>query len=131
MTKKRILVVDDETSITRLVKLNLERTGCYDVREVNAGASTLQAAREFQPDLILMDVMMPDLSGGEAAAQLRQDPACKRIPVIFLTAAVKREELAGSGGKIGGRQYVAKPISTEEILAVIERVFNPPKAPGR
>src|SRR2546423_5120830 len=59
MSKRRILVVDDETSITRLLKLNLEQTGSYEVREENLGARVLEAAREFKPDLVLLDVMMP------------------------------------------------------------------------
>ena len=93
MSKKRILVVDDETSITRLLKLNLEQTGNYEVREENFGARVLEAAREFKPDLVLLDVMLPDMDGGDVAAGLKQDPALRKTPVVFLTAAVKKEEL--------------------------------------
>jgi len=124
MEKKRILVVDDEVSITRLLKLNLERTGSYEVREENAGVMALPAAREFRPDLILLDVMMPEVSGGEVAAQLRQDPELRRVPVVFLTAAVKKEELGGPGGLIGGRHYVAKPLSAREVVALIEQTLS-------
>src|SRR5258706_15639749 len=87
MLPKKILVVDDEVTITRLLKLNLEKTGAYVVREENRGAKAYAAAREFKPDLILLDVMMPDLDGGEVAAQLQADPLMKGIPIIFLTAA--------------------------------------------
>ena len=124
MEKKRILVVDDEVSITRLLKLNLERTGDYEVREENAGVMALPAAREFRPDLILLDVMMPEVSGGEVAAQLRQDPELRRVPVVFLTAAVKKEELGGPDGLIGGRRYVAKPLSAREVVALIEQTLS-------
>jgi two-component system OmpR family response regulator len=124
MNKKRILLVDDESSITRLLKLNLERTGQYEVRDVNDPSQAVRAAIEFHPDLIFLDVMMPKLSGGEVAAQLQQQRDCREIPVVFLTAAVKKEELSGPSGTIGGRQYVAKPISTEEVTAVIERVLG-------
>jgi CheY-like chemotaxis protein len=130
MIKKRILVVDDEVSITRLLKLNLERTGQYEVREENAGEMAVPAAREFQPDLIFLDVMMPKISGGEVAAQLRLEPAFRKTPIVFLTAAVKKEELGGPGGKIGGRYYIAKPMSTGEVLAVIEQMLGSPKPPG-
>lgn len=123
MSQKRILVVDDEVSITRLLKLNLERTGQYTVREENAGIMAVPAAREFKPDLILMDVMMPGMTGGDVAAQLREDPALRRIPLVFLTAAVKREEMGGGTARIAGRQYIAKPLNVQEVIAVIEKTL--------
>src|SRR5918996_1630889 len=105
MSKKRILVVDDEAGITRLLKLNLERTGKYEVREENFGARALEAAQAFRPDLVLLDVMMPDMDGGDVAASLKADPALRKTPVVFLTAAIKKEELGAPDGKIGGRTY--------------------------
>jgi CheY-like chemotaxis protein len=71
--KKRILMVDDEPALTRMVKLNLERTGNYEVRTENQGSKAIAAAKEFKPDLIFLDVMMPDMSGDEVAAQLKED----------------------------------------------------------
>ena len=65
MSRKRILVIDDEASFTRNLKLNLEETGEYEVREENKGTEGLTAAREFRPDLILLDVIMPDMAGGD------------------------------------------------------------------
>src|ERR1043166_10113824 len=118
MGKKRILVVDDETSITRLLRLNLEQTGNYEVREENAGARVLKSARDFKPDLILLDVMMPDMDGGDVAAGLKQDPYLRKTPVVFLTAAVKKEELGAPDGKIGGRTYIAKPLDVKGVIAV-------------
>jgi len=123
MNKKRILVVDDEKSITRLLKLNLEQTGNYEVREENFGARAVAAAQEFRPDLVLLDVMMPDMDGGDVAAGLRQDPALRNTPVVFLTAAVKKEELGAPDGKIGGRIYIAKPLNVKGVLSVIERTL--------
>ena len=81
--KKRILVVDDEPALTRMVKLNLERTGSYEVRTENQGSKAVQAAREFKPDLIFLDVMMPDMSGDEVSAQLKEDEELSRIKFIF------------------------------------------------
>jgi CheY-like chemotaxis protein len=121
--KKRILIVDDEASITRLLKLNLEKTGHYDVREENLGSRAVDAAREFEPDLILLDVMMPDMDGGEVAAGLREDPILRKTPIVFLTAAIKKEELGGDQGKVGGRTYIAKPMNVQGVIGVIERTL--------
>jgi two-component system OmpR family response regulator len=124
MSKKRILVVDDETSITRLLRMNLELTGNYEVREENSGGRAIETAQEFKPDLILLDVMMPDMDGGDVAAALRQYPALRKTPVVFLTAAVKQEELGGSKGKIGGRIYIAKPLNMKGVISVIEETLG-------
>ena len=126
MSKKRLLVVDDEVAITRLLKLNLEQSGRYEVRELNSSLGVVPAARMFHPDLILMDVMMPNLEGGEVAALLQQDPELRKIPVVFLTAAVRKEELGGPEGKIGGRHYIAKPLNVQQVQAVIERIVGKP-----
>jgi CheY-like chemotaxis protein len=119
--KKKILVVDDEVSITRLLKLNLEQTGKYEVFEVNQGARALQMAQAFKPDLVILDVMMPDMDGSEIAASFKQDPNLKKTAVVFLTAAIKKEELGGLEGKIGGRTYIAKPLNIQGVISVIER----------
>ena len=119
--KKRILVVDDETSITRLLKLNLEGSGVYEVREENEGTRALAAAREFQPHLVLLDVMMPDADGGDVAAAMRDDAQLKDVPIIFLTAAVRKDELDARGGMIGGYPYIAKPLNVKGVIAEIEK----------
>ena len=126
MNKKRILVIDDEPSITRLLKLNLEQTELYEVREVNDSTQALESAREFKPDLVISDVMMPEVGGGEVAAQLKEDPALRRVPVIFLTAAVRKEELGGPEAVIAGRLYIAKPLDVKSLLAAIERILGKP-----
>jgi CheY-like chemotaxis protein len=123
MSKKRILVVDDETSITRLLKLNLERIANYEVREENSGARALETALEFRPDLILLDVMMPDADGGDVAASMKNQPALRKTPIVFLTAAVKKEELGAPDGNIGGRTYIAKPLNVQGVIGVIERTL--------
>jgi len=118
--KKRILVVDDEPAITRMIKLNLEQTGRYEVRTENLGRNAIEAAREFRPDLILLDVMMPGMLGSEIAAQLQADPELRAIKFVFLTAVVTRGEELRSEGQIGGHTFVAKPISADDLCAVIE-----------
>jgi CheY-like chemotaxis protein len=78
MSKKRILLIDDDPSFTRLLKLNLEETGAYEVRTENRGTAALTAAREFKPDLILLDVVMPDMGGGDVAFQIGADRNVRR-----------------------------------------------------
>ena len=97
MEKKRILIIDDEASFTRMVKLNLEKTGAFEVREENRAAYALTAAREFKPDVILLDVIMPTMDGGDVAAHIRNDRNLKNTPIIFLTATVSQRE-AGQAG---------------------------------
>jgi CheY-like chemotaxis protein len=119
--KKRILVVDDEAALTRMVKLNLEQTGDYEVRTENQGSKAVAAAREFKPDLIMLDVMMPDMTGDEVAAELREDPQLEHIKQIFMTAIVTKEETGETGGEIGGNVFLAKPVKTEDLIAAIEK----------
>jgi len=120
MAKKRILVIDDEASITRTMKVNLERTGAYTVRTENQGGQGLTAAREFKPDLILLDVMMPDVDGGEVATQIESDPALKHVPIVFLTAIVTKEEAGRDGQEIGRHFFLAKPVNLETLIRCIE-----------
>lgn len=122
--KKRILVVDDEPALTKMVKMNLERTGNYEVFTVNQGSKALEAAREFKPDLIFLDVMMPDMSGDEVSAQLREDKALANIKQIFMTAIVTRDETESMGNNIGGNEFLAKPVNKDELIETIERALS-------
>ncbi|MDA1272433.1 MAG: response regulator [Verrucomicrobia bacterium] len=119
--KQRILVVDDQASNTRLLKLCLERTNDYVVREENDSIAALSAAEEFLPHLILLDVMMPGMDGGELAACFQANPKFKTVPIVFLTAAVTKGEVAASGGSLGGRAFLAKPVVLTEVVACIKR----------
>ena len=127
---KRILVVDDELSITRLLKLNLEQTGDYEVATENVSQAALAAAEEFQPDLMLLDVMMPGLDGGNLASQLQTNPKLKGVPIVFLTAAVTREEVRARRGLVGGLPFLAKPVSLDEVLACLKRHLGAPQSTG-
>jgi two-component system OmpR family response regulator len=121
MAKKKILVVDDEASLTRMLRRNLEATGKYEVREENSGAHAYETAREFQPDMIILDVMMPDMDGGDVAAKIQDDESLKHIPIVFLTAILKKEEVAEStGSTIGGRTFLVKPVKVDDLIACIE-----------
>jgi CheY-like chemotaxis protein len=119
--KKRILVVDDEASITRLLKLNLEQTKDYVVRTENDATLALAAAEEFQPDLILLDVMMPGLDGGELASCFQASPKLKEVPIVFLTAAATKAEVYARGGRVGGLPFLAKPVEMAEVIACLKQ----------
>ena len=121
MTKNRILIVDDEPSITQLLRLNLEKTGRYTLRTENTAECVLSALQEFKPELILLDVMMPGMDGGTLAGKIHQTRAFKNVPIVFLTAAVKQEELDARNGVIGGFPYIAKSLNVKGVIAIIEK----------
>jgi DNA-binding response OmpR family regulator len=121
MTKKRILIVDDEAGITQLLRLNLEKSGRYTVRAENDSERALPAAKEFNPDIVLLDVMMPGMDGGTVAEKMRSQRALKKVPIVFLTAAVKQEEVDARHGMIGGFPYIAKPLNVKGVISVIEK----------
>lgn len=121
MNKKRIMIVDDEAPFTRLLKLSLEQTGHYAVRAENDPTRAMQAAQEFQPDLVLMDVMMPEMDGGFLASQFQASASLQKVPIVFLTAAVKRSEVQSHQGLIGGLPFLAKPVGLEELTRCLER----------
>ncbi len=121
MDKKRVLLVDDEQSFTSLLKLNLEETGRYEVRVENWGEDAHQAAREFQPNIILLDIIMPRMPGGNVAAVIHADAELKNIPIVFLTAAVRRSQVEENEGIICDLPCLAKPASVEEVVAMIEK----------
>lgn len=120
MAKKRVLLIDDEVSFTELLKVNLEEAGDYDVRVENRGSCGLEAARDFQPDIIFLDVIMPDLDGSRVAALLRTDPALKDVPIIYVTAILSKRD-KNAPATIGGIGFIAKPVSTGEIIACIQK----------
>jgi CheY-like chemotaxis protein len=121
MTKPRILIIDDEASFTRLLRLNLESTGKYEVRDENWPTKAVAVAKDFRPDLIFLDVMMPGMDGGEIKGRLREVPFLQKTPIVFLTAAVTPVEVEAHKGVIGGEPYLAKPVDLDEIEQCIEK----------
>jgi two-component system OmpR family response regulator len=119
--KKNILVVDDQSRNTRLLKLYLEQTNAYVVLEENNPKAALTAAEKFQPHLILLDVMMPGMDGGELASRMRASPKLKGVPIVFLTAAVTKGEVEAKGGHLGGFPFLAKPVVLSEVLACLKQ----------
>jgi two-component system, OmpR family, response regulator len=123
--KRRILIVDDDANSTHLVKILLERSGPYVVFEENDSTKADQTAHEFRPDVILLDIIMPKMDGGELAAQIESDRQLHNTPIIFLTALVTHGEVK-SGLHIQGHPLVAKPISIPELVEAIEKHFPVP-----
>jgi two-component system sensor histidine kinase/response regulator len=118
--KPRILIIDNSRDFTHSAKVALERTGRYSVWEENEPARAHQTAQHVKPDLILLDIVMPETDGGEVAARIESDPTLHRTPIVFLTALVTKAE-ARSGLQIQGHPFLAKPIRIPELVAGIER----------
>jgi DNA-binding response OmpR family regulator len=121
---RRILIVDDEPNFANMVKLNLEATGYYEVRTENSGSQALRTALRYRPDLVLLDVIMPDKEGPEVMFQFKRDQEAKNIPIVFLTATITREEVSAQNGVIGGHAFVAKPGSIRELVDCIEKQLS-------
>ena len=119
MNPKRILIIDDESGFTRLLKLTLEKTGNFIVREENDGTRAHETAREFKPDLILLDIVMPKIDGGDVASKIKADWSLTKTPIVFLTAIVSNKE-AHSSNLIGGFPFLAKPVSLDNLIKCIE-----------
>ena len=118
MNERKVMIIDDEPGFTRLLKLTLERTGRFEVLEENDGTKAWMAAREFNPDIIFLDVVMPEIDGGDVVQQIRSDPALVHVPIVFLTAIVSAKE---GGHEIGGFPFLAKPVSLDAVIHVIEQ----------
>ncbi len=117
-----VLVVDDDPFISRLLEIELKAAG-YDVRVAGDGKGALELAQERCPDLVLADVMMPNMDGFELARRLRQDPRTASVSIIMLTArGLSADKLEGFA--IGADDYVVKPFDTPELLARIRRVLR-------
>ena len=121
MAKKRILLVDDEKSFTSLLKINLEDTGNYEVRVENWAEDAFAAAKEFKPDLVLLDIIMPRMPGGNVAAQIKADPELKETPIVFFTAAVRKHQVEENENIICDHPCIAKPASLEVVVEMIEK----------
>jgi CheY-like chemotaxis protein len=113
------LIIDNNRDFTYAAKRALETTGRYFVCEENDASKAHQTAQSLKPDLILLDIAMPEADGGEVAARIQSDPALHRIPIVFLTALVTEDE-ERSGLRIHGHPFLAKPISLTELIEAIE-----------
>ena len=122
MSKKTILVVDDEQDLLDLIEYNLKKEG-FDVLKAEDGIKGIELAREHSPNLVLLDIMMPNMDGLEVCEVMRDDDKLKNIPIIFLTARGD-EKTEVEGLNKGGDDYITKPISTTKLISRIKAVMR-------
>ena len=124
---QKVLVVEDTKEIASLVKFKLLSAG-FDVKVAGDGQAGLALAKEFMPDLIIMDVMMPVMNGLETLMNLKADVKSRSIPVILLTAQSTEQEVV-RGLELGADDYVTKPFSPQELLVRVKILLARPRRP--
>lgn len=120
--KQKVLVVDDEPEAVELVEFNLKGAG-YEVTTASDGAEALNKARRIQPNLIILDVMMPEIDGMEVCKLLRRDPATSGIPIVMLTAKASEVDRV-LGLELGADDYVVKPFSPRELVLRVKKLLE-------
>jgi DNA-binding response OmpR family regulator len=123
---KRILVVDDDENILSLERTILEQKG-FDVTTAWGGAQALQLLGERTFDLVLLDVMMPEIDGFTVCRRIKEDPKTRELPVIFLTAKGGGEALA-EGFESGAVMYINKPFTANKLLTIVNTMLEPPSS---
>ena len=121
MTAKRVLMIDDEPDVLKILGKSLQSKG-FTVIQADSGPEGISLALTQHPDVIILDVMMPGMSGGEVAGRLRESPLTKDIPIIFLTALLSKEEEEAMDRCIGNNLTLAKPFDVDELIRLIENV---------
>ena len=123
---KRILVVDDDENILSLERTILEQKG-FAVTTADSGAEALEVLGKEDFDLVLLDVMMPEIDGFTVCRRIKEEPRTKEIPVIFLTAKGGGEALA-EGFESGAIMYINKPFTANKLLTIVNTMLEPPAA---
>jgi DNA-binding response OmpR family regulator len=122
----KIVVADDDADIRELVVFKLRQDG-HEIVAVGDGASAVEACQKATPDLVLLDVMMPGMSGLDACRELRADPALESVPVILLTARAQEADVE-QGFNVGADDYVVKPFSPRELASRVSAVLQRARA---
>lgn len=122
MSKRTILVVEDEESLLKLESILLTSRG-YEVVGVPNGRAALDALEKEKIDLVLLDIMLPELDGFEVCRQIKQNPETRKLPVIMLTAKKSHEDMA-RGDEVGADWYVTKPFKSAKVIETIERFLQ-------
>ena len=120
MEKKKILIVDDEKDTATVLGLFIEKIGMYEVYVETIGSQAFATARALQPDLMLLDIMMPNVDGGEVANQMKADPETRNIPIVFVSGAITKHEAEEQGSTLGGFPVIAKPVRKKELVRVLD-----------
>ncbi len=119
MSKKKILIVEDEESLLKLESILLTSKG-YEVQGVPNGQEALDAIAKEHPDLVLLDIMLPEIDGFEVCRRIKSNQETRHIPVIMLTAKKSREDMA-RGEKVGADWYITKPFKSAMVIETIQR----------
>jgi len=119
---KKILIIDDEENFCRALKKGIEMRSTFHVLTATRGGAGIRLAKTQKPDIILLDIMMSDMAGNDVAKELSESPITASIPVLFVTALISREEVRKSGGVIGGRNFIAKPVIIDELIKKINAI---------
>jgi twitching motility two-component system response regulator PilG len=119
VAKKKILIVEDEESLLKLESILLTSRG-YDVKGVTDGQAALDAVASMKPDLVLLDIMLPEIDGFEVCRQIKGNEATRHTPVIMLTAKKSREDMA-RGEEVGADWYITKPFKSAMVIETIQR----------
>jgi two-component system cell cycle response regulator/two-component system alkaline phosphatase synthesis response regulator PhoP/putative two-component system response regulator len=122
--KAKILIIDDEEDVCVYLKSILERTGKFEVFATTSPIEGIELAKTRHPDLILLDIMMPEMDGTYVAEQLHNKSSTRDILIVFVTVLAKQKDVEESGGLIGGHPFIAKPIQKEELVARIESLLQ-------
>ena len=122
--KKKILIVDDEIDFAKTVKMGLERMREYEIKTESNAINAFSTAQDFKPDLVILDVMMPNVDGGDIARQIKADENLKDTPIIFLTAAVTKNEADIVDEKTGDHPLLAKPVALTELINCVKAVLQ-------
>jgi CheY-like chemotaxis protein len=122
--RAKVLVIDDEGDFCDFVKMTLEKTGRFNVAASTDGANGITMAESDQPDLILLDIKMPEMSGAEVAERLLQNDVTRDIPIAFITGLLPKEEVSKRSGYIHGFLFITKPVTRNELVQQIDSVFQ-------
>jgi CheY-like chemotaxis protein len=121
---KKILIIDDEEDFCYFTKANIEARGGVEVAICCDSRNAVRKVREERPDMILLDVMMPGVSGPEIAEELEDDVSTRNIPVVFATALVTGEETRRTNSAIGGRHFISKPVEINRLMFLMNKLLG-------
>lgn len=124
MDKKRVMIIDDEEGFALMIKIRLERMGNYEVMVLTDAKDAIKYVHDFQPDVILLDLIMPKVNGLDARDMLSSDPVGKKIPVIIVSG-IDQSMDKDQAYKFGAVDYIVKPVDDAKLLEAVEKAINP------
>jgi len=124
--EKKILIIDNEPDLTNVLKIALEGFGGFRVQTENNPLLAVTAAKQFGPDLIILDVKMPELDGADVAIHLKDEAGLSQTPILFLTGAVSTPEIVRHGRKVGGLRFLPKTMRLDAMVACLNDILSRP-----